>query len=87
MTISLKKKIKQINENLLNRVAISSTFSIPIALYVPLARNLINMTKHRHFLIRVLQSSLCKHYSSRTSYHSKKDWVPYQRKLCHKSPD
>ena len=52
-------------------------------LYVLLAINLINIMKHRHYLMRVIQSSFCKHHSLSTSYHSKMEWVLYQRKLSH----
>ena len=38
----------------------------------------------RFFMISQL-SILCKHHSSRTSYHSKTNWVPNHRKLSHKS--
>ena len=35
--------------------------------------------------MRGIWSSLCKCHSLRTTYHSKTEWVPYQRKLSHKS--
>ena len=65
--------------------SILSLFTLTNVLYVPLMSNLIGITKHRQFLMRGLQSSLCKLHSSRTIYHSKTEWVPYQRNLSHLS--
>ena len=36
-------------------------------------------------MMRVQQSSLGERHISRISYHSKQIWVPYERKLSHKS--
>ena len=58
-------------------------FPLPNVLFVLLASNLTGITKHRHFLMRGLWLSFCKRHISSTSYHSKTEWVPYQRKLIH----
>ena len=58
-------------------------FPLPNAINLPLASNLIRTPKLRWFLMIGQRSSLCKFHRSRTSYHSKMGWVPYQRKLSH----
>ena len=60
-----------------------SCFLLPNVHYVPLTSNIVGIPKHRHFFIGGLISSLCKDISSRTTYHSKTEWVPYQIKLIH----
>ena len=65
--------------------SVLSQFPLPNFHPVPLARNLTRIPKLRHFLMRGQQSVLCKLHILNTSYHSKSEWVPYQRKLSHKS--
>ena len=62
-----------------------SQFPLPNYLPVLVASFLIQILKHRRFLMRVLRLSLCKQHSSRTGYHSNIEWLMYQRKTSHKS--
>ena len=52
---------------------------LPDVLSVLLSSNLIGIKKHRHLL------SSCKCHSLSISYHSKTEWVSYQRKNSHVS--
>ena len=50
-----------------------------------ISKQLIELEKYRHFLIRGIESSFYKRHISRTSYHSKTELVMYQRKVIHLS--
>ena len=81
--------INEINRTNMILIAVYITYyillwsPIPNVLSVPLAGNLIGITEHRRFFMRGLWSNFCKYHSSRTSYHSNTEWVPYQIKLSH----
>ena len=83
--------INRINQANIIIIAIYITFFVFSQLPVPndipvlLASNLIHIPKHRRFLMRGHQMSLCKHHILRTSCHPNMELVPYQRKHSHKS--
>ena len=62
-----------------------SQFPVPNVCLVLLASYLIQIPKHRSFFMRGLQFSICKRHILRTGYHSNIEWLPYHRKLSHKS--
>ena len=62
-----------------------SRFPLPYVRPVHLLRNLIRIPKLRGFLMRGQRQSLCQRHGSRTGSHLKTGWLPYQRKLSHKS--
>ena len=67
-----------INKTNIILIAILTTYSVlsrfPLlnVFSVSLVNNLIGITKHRQFLREV---------SLRTNYHSKTEWIPYQRNI------
>ena len=61
-----------------------SQFPLPFLLPVLLARYLIQIPRHRRFLMRGLRLSLCERHSLRNSYHSNIEWLMYHIKLSHK---
>ena len=62
-----------------------SQFYVLNVLPVLLASTLIQIPRHRRFLMRGLRLSLCERHSLRNSYHSNIEWLMYHRKLSHKS--
>ena len=52
----------------------------------PLERNLLEITKNWHFSMRGKRSVFCQHHSSRTSYHTRNDWLQYQINLVTRVP-